>query len=89
MIEARIGFDWERVRWGVPADSCGYCGAAIPETAIPLVCVRAHHAAVFCHTCMAEWFGFEPYDADRTIRFWKTAPAGHPLARFTRAPRRR
>jgi hypothetical protein len=65
-IEAHPGFKWERVRWDGAAEAvrndCSYCGAAIPEEAVPLRMWDARgNACVFCDPCAERWFGLETY----------------------------
>lgn len=61
-IKPREGFDWDRVTWGKPddlvSDACSYCGADIPEEAVPLILSTDDgHAARFCEGCMRKWWG--------------------------------
>lgn len=69
-IAPKPGFDWTKVRWSGPLapvdDTCSYCGAAIPEHHVPLRLwsKESHLAAVFCHACMAAWWGIETFPDD-------------------------
>jgi len=59
------GFDWSRVRWDAAdapqRDDCSYCGAAIPEEAVPLrMWDEPGNSCVFCDDCMQRWWGFVP-----------------------------
>lgn len=73
-LQPKPGFDWSRVRWDdadAPAlDDCSYCGAAIPEEAVPLrMWDEQSNGAVFCDPCAERWFGLmrpivEAFDDD-------------------------
>jgi hypothetical protein len=68
-IEPKVGFDWTRVRWTGPYapvdETCSYCGAAIPDEHVPLrMWNEASWAAVFCHACMATWWGMSMLEDD-------------------------
>lgn len=67
-IRAKLGFDWNRVKWGkpdeLPAEFCSYCGKQFPpkdERAAGFIPVifwnKSGHAAEFCTDCQKEWFG--------------------------------
>jgi hypothetical protein len=63
-LAPKPGFDWRKVTWGRP-DSvvsalCSYCSAVIGDDEMPLrVWTPSGHAAQFCETCQAKWFGLE------------------------------
>ncbi len=68
-IEPKPGFDWSKVQWGAPddvvSDDCSYCGAAIPDEAVPLrLWNQDGWAAVFCDGCMATWWGMTAIASD-------------------------
>ncbi|HLG44737.1 MAG TPA: hypothetical protein VKY24_00735 [Reyranella sp.] len=63
-LSPRPSFDWTRVRWDAAdapqRDDCSYCGAAIPEEAVPLrMWDASSNACVFCAPCAERWFGLE------------------------------
>jgi len=63
------GFDWTRVRWDAAdapqRDDCSYCGAEIPEDAVPLrMWDEPGNSCVFCDACSARWWGLMPMQGD-------------------------
>ncbi len=66
-IVPKHGFDWQRVRWddadAPQRDDCSLCGAAIPETSVPLrMWNERGDGCVFCDACAKQWFGLETFD---------------------------
>jgi hypothetical protein len=65
------GFNWQLVRWDAwnapQRDDCSYCGAEIPEDAVPLrMWDEPGNSCVFCDACAVRWWGLQPvqYDDD-------------------------
>jgi hypothetical protein len=57
-FDAKGGFDWKRVVFGVEG-GCAYCGAALGADPLRLFSVQGE-AAAFCDACGARWFGRPP-----------------------------
>ena len=61
-LTPRPGFYWSLVRWddadAPQRDDCSYCGAAIPEEAVPLRFWNDRgDSCVFCEACAERWWG--------------------------------
>jgi hypothetical protein len=66
LLTPKPGFDWSRVRWDAgdapQRDDCSYCGAAIPEEAVPLRMWRPRgDGCVFCDACAERWWGMKHF----------------------------
>lgn len=69
-LSPKDGFNWTRVVWTGPYamvewKTCSYCGGPIPEESVPLrMWNNDGWAAVFCDSCMRDWWDMETYPDD-------------------------